>query len=98
MPANGKEHCHFLLMDRIMVSATAPAPGMTRPLRVGAVGSIGDCAMGKIATKLLFSHRNDAWLVLTRTQSAAAAQNGDSPGHGHPAGTNQNPDKMQGNV
>ena len=84
-----------------MVSATAPAPGMTRPLRVGAVGSIGDCAMGKIATKLLFSHRNDARLVLTRTQSAAAAQNGDSPGQlhvGHPAGTNQNPDKMQGNV
>jgi hypothetical protein len=33
--------------------------------RAGAVGSIGESAPGKIATELLFSHRNDAELVLT---------------------------------
>ena len=33
-------------------------------LRAGAVGSIGESAPGKITTELLFSHRNDAQLVL----------------------------------
>src|SRR5262249_10163075 len=45
----------------MMVSATAPA--LLR--HDAALGSIGEFASGKIATELLFSHRNDAQLVLT---------------------------------
>jgi len=36
---------------------------------------MGESAPGKIATELLFTHRNDAQLVLIGIAEAAAAQN-----------------------
>ena len=56
--ANWKEHHHVLLTDGMTVSAIAG------PCAV-AVSSAGEYALGKIATELLFSDRNDAQLVLT---------------------------------
>ena len=47
-------------------------------LRAGAVGSIDESAPGKIATELLFSHRNDAQLVLTGI-AKAQPQHGTAP-------------------
>jgi len=47
-------------------------------LRAGAVGSTGESAPGKIATELLFSHRNDAQLVLTGI-AKAQPQHGTAP-------------------
>ena len=50
----------------------------TGPLRAGTVGSIGESAPGRIVTELLFSHRNDAQLVLTGI-AKAQPQHGTAP-------------------
>ena len=58
-------------------SATVPADRTKtcqekrHPLRTGAVGLVYECAPGKIVTELLFSHQNDAQLLLTENAKAS---------------------------